>query len=370
MRAVRPVVAADLPAVARLFLKTFRGEAGHAPQGLISYLEHHYLTGPFACSDIPALVHVDDGRVTGFVGVNTLPMRLGDRRLRLAVCGALMVENPVADPMAGARLLRVFLSGPQDLSISETANDISGALWRRLGGTILTQYSLDWLRILRPAGFVVDRVASRVPALGLLRALAGGVDRLLAKRPGKNGPRWSRLGRNMELPRGLSIGPIEPQAFAAAFDQLTRHLRLRPDFTAPDLDHAVAEAASIRQRGEARAVVVRDGQGDLVGAVFYYHRPRGLATVLQIVASAGRLAPVFDALLVHLHGEGAVGVMGRSQPALIDAMLDRRVAFLPFVATVAHTRDAETMGAIKAGEAFFNGFVGENWSRLVEGSFE
>lgn len=370
MRTVRPVVAADLPAVARLFLKTFRGEAGHAPQGLISYLEHHYLTGPFACPDIPALVHVDDGRVTGFVGVNTLPMRLGDRSLRLAVCGALMVENPIADPMAGARLLRVFLSGPQDLSISETANDVSVALWRRLGGLVLPQYSLDWLRILRPAGFVVDRVASRMPALGLLRPLAGGIDRLLAKRPGRNGPRWSRLGRNIELPRGLTIQPIDTHGFAAAFDQLTRHVRLCPDFRAVDLDQAVAEAASIRHRGEARAVVVRAGQGEMVGAAFYYHRPRGLATVLQIVASAGRLAPVFDALLVHLHEEGAVGVMGRSQPALIDAMIDRRVAFLPFVATVAHARDAAVTEAIKAGDAFFNGFVGENWSRLVEGSFE
>lgn len=361
---------ADLPAVARLFLRIFRGETGDAPEELLNYLEQHYLTGPFACADIPPLVHVDNERVTGFVGVNTLPMRLGDRRLRVAVCGALMVENPAADPMAGARLLRVFLSGPQDLSISETANDISVALWRRLGGAVLAQYSLDWLRILRPAGFVVDRAASRLPVFGLFRSLAGGFDRLFTNHPGKSGPRWSSLGRNVELPRGLSVDLIETQAFAAAFDQLTRHIRLRPDFKAAELDHAVAEAASIRRRGEARAVAVRTMQGEMIGAAFYYLRPKGLATVLQVVAADGRIPPVLDALLSHLHQAGAVGVIGRSQPILVDTMLERRVAFLPFAATVAHARDAEVMAAIRAGDAFLNGFIGENWSRLVEGQFE
>lgn len=371
MRTVRPLAVADLPALANLFVKTFRDGRDRASPELANYLEHHYLTGPFCHPDIPALVHIDDaGRLTGFVGVNTLPMRLGDRRLRVAVCGALMVENPAADPMAGARLLRVFLAGPQDLSISETANDVSIALWTRLGGQVLPTYSLEWLRILRPASFVVDRMASRVSALAVFKPLALGLDRFLAGRNAKTGPRWSCLGEKSEPPRGLVVEPIEPADFAAFFGQLTQHCRLRPDFDAAELDYVVAEAASIRQLGEARAATVRTPQGEIIGAAFYYYRPRGLATVLQIAAAFRRLPATLDALLAHIHAAGAIGVIGRSQPALVEASLDRRIVLLPFVATVGHARDPAVMEAIKSGDAFLNGFVGEKWSRLVECRFE
>lgn len=371
MRTVRPLAISDIPDLARLFVKTFRDGGDRASPELVSYLEHHYLAGPFAHPDVPPLVHIDDtGRLTGFVGVNTLPMRLGERRLRVAVCGALMVENPAVDPMAGARLLRVFLAGPQDLSISETANDVSIALWTRLGGQVLPGYSLEWLRILRPTSFVVDRIASRVPAFVIFKPLALGIDRLLVCRNAKAGPRWSCLGDKAELPRGLVVEPIDTSAFADAFSQLTQHFRLRPDFDTAELDYAVAEAASIRQLGEARAVTVRTIQGEVVGSAFFYYRPKGLATVLQIVAGSRRLPAVLDALLAHLHANGAIGVVGRSQPALVEASLDRRIGFLPFVATVGHARDPGIMEAIKSGDAFLNGFVGEKWSRLVECRFE
>ncbi len=91
-------------------------------------------------------------------------------RVRAAICGSLMVEGRDRDPLAGARLLKAFVDGPQDLSFSETANEVSTQLWTRLRGVVLPQYSLDWVRVIRPAGFVVDLAASRVrPAHGLDR---------------------------------------------------------------------------------------------------------------------------------------------------------------------------------------------------------
>lgn len=45
----------------------------------------------------------------------------------------MMVEHPSENPLAGVRLLRSFLSGPQDVSISETANATALRMWRGLG---------------------------------------------------------------------------------------------------------------------------------------------------------------------------------------------------------------------------------------------
>lgn len=370
MSTVRPLAATDLPALAQLFVKTFRPGLDAASPAFLSYLGQHYLTGPVASADLPSLVHADDaGRLTGFVGVNSLAMRLGERRLRAAICGALMVDDPKGDPLAGARLLKAFLAGPQDVSLSETANDVSTALWTRLGGLVLPDYSMDWLRILRPLSFAVDRAGGRVPALRLLAPVVGRLDRLVERRSGHGGLRWSSLGG--QTVRGVVVEAIDQPAFAAAFATLAGTSRLAPDLDPTALAHMVAEAASIRRHGLWQMVAVRTAPaGTTIGVAGYYLTPGRLASVLQIVAAKGRYGTVFDALLSHLHAAGAVAAMGRTQPVLIDAILNRRVALLPFVTTVVHSRDPDILAAVTAGEAFINGFVGEKWSRLVEDDFE
>jgi hypothetical protein len=62
-----------------------------------------------------------------------------------------MVENTKNNAFAGAALLKTFMNGPQELSITDTANSISVALWTKLGGQQLPLESMDWLRVLRPA---------------------------------------------------------------------------------------------------------------------------------------------------------------------------------------------------------------------------
>ena len=47
---------------------------------------------------------------------------------------SLMVENTKNNAFAGAASLKTFMNGPQELSITDTANSISVALWTKLGG--------------------------------------------------------------------------------------------------------------------------------------------------------------------------------------------------------------------------------------------
>src|SRR5690606_5035272 len=86
------------------------------------------------------------------------------------------------DPLAGARLLKGFLDGPQDISFSETASEVSAQLWTRLRGVALPSYSLEWVRIIRPAGFAVGVASRRSSLAGLFSPLARVVDGVWRRR--------------------------------------------------------------------------------------------------------------------------------------------------------------------------------------------
>ncbi|TIX97285.1 MAG: hypothetical protein E5V18_26425, partial [Mesorhizobium sp.] len=94
----------------------------------------------------------------------------------------LMILDHERDPMAGARLLKAYLDGPQDISFSETANDISARLWTRLRGVVLPQYSLDWVRVMRPSSFVLSLSASRMKLARMLNPFAHALDRFYCRR--------------------------------------------------------------------------------------------------------------------------------------------------------------------------------------------
>ena len=70
MSEIRSLDHADVPAVAGMFQRVFRDERTASP-ALADYMRQLYLHGPGCDPEIRPLVHVnDEGRITGFVGVN------------------------------------------------------------------------------------------------------------------------------------------------------------------------------------------------------------------------------------------------------------------------------------------------------------
>ena len=371
MSEVRPLRPDDIGAVAALFQSVFRDPAAQPPPSLAAYLRRLYLEMPGSDPEIAPLVHVEQGgAVTGFVGVNALPMRHGDKRLRAAICGSLMVKNREADPMAGARLLKAFLAGPQDISFSETASEVSARMWTGLRGVSLPQYSLDWVRLIRPAAFTVDVAASRLGAARLLSPLARGLDSLARRRLGPGDLRWSAVPDEWPVQGGLSVAQIDGGCFAGLVEPLTRHFALRPDWAPGQLEAILADAGPKPEHGEAVFARVDARGGKPVGAFAYHWRRGRVARVLQVLALPGQAGPVLDCLIGDAARRGAAGLRGRTQPALLEAMLGRRIAFTHVASTVVHSRDVELMRACRDGEAFFNGIAGEHWSRLIGGSFD
>ena len=142
----------DIEQVADLSWRVLHHHHGPSPKSLHSYFEELYFRNPWRQDDLPSLAYEDlNGNLVGFLGVVPRRMTLRDRAVRVACGSTLVVEPASRSTLAGLYLMQVFLSGNQDLSLGDSANDISRRIWTGLGGSTAFLYSLHWSRPLRPS---------------------------------------------------------------------------------------------------------------------------------------------------------------------------------------------------------------------------
>ena len=365
MSEVRPLSVNDVEAVTALYHRILRRGKAAPPAALVEYVHSFYLDDPFRDPEIPALVHIDDrGRVSGFVGVHSVPYLIGERRIRAAFCGALMSEDHDSDPLAGARLLKAFVGGPQDISLSETANVISETMWTKLRGKTIPGYSFEWFRVFRPISFVHAFGCEKSPFLRNLAPVARLIDRKLSSK--------SSLGRFAPAPKppGLVLENADYTGFADALRKLSDDKQVRPDWDTSYLDHVLANAVIKPAFGQAHMGIVKSKGGELIGAFIYHLKPGGIGRVLQVLAQPGRLGPVMDLLFAHANDLGAAGLRGRSSPDLIEAATGRHMIMATVSSTVVYSKDPAIAQAFLSGSSMLTGLAGERWNRFFGGDFD
>jgi hypothetical protein len=358
----------DIPAVARLFLTTFRkGKAARAEPSasLLASLRAIYFDTPWYDPDIRSRVFVDEnGTVRGFIGVNVVRMELEGRALRVAYAGALTVEDAGHHPLAGARLVRSFLSGPQDISVTETANATALRMWQKQGIPLDTGYSLNWLRILRPAAGAMSILERKVPSARLLAPLAHGADRLAARL--LSDPFRPIVDAS---PRRLSFQTVEREAFDAAALQLKDLYPLRPDWDPSSLDWFSHQAAIKRNFGEPRYRLATGRDGRPAAAYAYFRRKDDFAWMLQSLVTPEQSGDLIDDMLVDANEFGCAGIRGAAQPWLNGALMSRRSLFVSRIFFLAHARDKTLLEPFRAGRALASGLAGESWMPLIGDHF-
>src|SRR5262249_52941386 len=115
MSDIRTCTADDIPAVARMFPHAFFDPPRDAPPLLERYLRELFLDHPWRDPETTSRVFVGaDGQVHGFIGVLPVRMSFHGQPVRAALASSLVVDNPAQNPMVGARLLRSYLTGPQE----------------------------------------------------------------------------------------------------------------------------------------------------------------------------------------------------------------------------------------------------------------
>src|SRR5262249_60171977 len=88
-------------------------------------------------------------------------MLLHGRPIRAATSMHFMVEPGSRSTLAGVQLLKTFFSGPQDLSLTDTAGAVGRKIWEGIGGDTALAYSINWTRLLRPTRYVVRLLARK-----------------------------------------------------------------------------------------------------------------------------------------------------------------------------------------------------------------
>ena len=356
---VRPLTREDIPAVADLFIRVFRKQSSPAPESLRTYFNDLYFDHPRTNPDRPSLVYCDGNRsIRGFVGVIPLPLRVGTRKITASVAGNHMVDPDLKDPFAGVLLLRRLFACNPLLTISDSANEISTTLWPLLGGTVLTLYSMRWLRILRPSGYALSLLpkGGRLSAAKtLLRPFCTAADLVAAQlfRP-------SRSAEDVLTAREPDIETLQ-----TAFSDVVGTRTLLPDYTRDELAWRLNMAAQKDQYGPLHKVIVEDSSRTIVGWYLYYPNHGDVARVLQVVARKGREGDVLNHLFLNARSRHCVAVMGAIEPGAVKEFSENKCLF--FVRNthmVAYSQDQEILGALLRGDAFLSRLEGEWWTRL------
>jgi len=355
MTEVRPFQERDLSEVAALFARVHPHEGGWPSEAACAaYFQEMFFGNPWADPALPSWVARDGERIVGFVGVMPRPMRYRGKPVRAAVLTQLMVEPDKRYGLAAAQLLRAALAGPQDLALSDGADDASCRLWEACGGATLTLYGLQWRRLLQPARYALASlpgIAGRAAAVAAA-PMAMAADAVMTRRMG--------LGQR---------SPLTEQALTAtslfsAIETFGGGYALRPRYEVPTLEWLLAQARGKRRHGELQAQVLR--QGGRVAGWFLYYLNAAMSQVMQVAARPGCEDAVLAHLFEHAFRRGARAIEGRMEPRFARAVSRQRCFVLvPSLSVVAHARNPEALGALGAGDAFFSRLEGEGWMRFL-----
>ena len=134
MSSIRPATLEDVPGAVRLFQRMMPAYSEVPPASLESFFRRALFDNPATDSQIPSLVYEGGGgRIVGFVGAQVRPMRFDGRPIRVASASHLVADPDERRPI-GALLLRSFLTGRQEATVTDTATPVVTRIWLALGG--------------------------------------------------------------------------------------------------------------------------------------------------------------------------------------------------------------------------------------------
>lgn len=363
MGEVREFDQQDIPAVAGLWLRVFRGYDGSAPPALLEYFREIFFQSPWRNDSLPSFVYDDDNRrIVAFLGVIPRRMTFRKQPITVAVATQLAEEESGRSEYAAVKLFKRFFTGPQDLSFSDGANEASERLWQASGGNIALLYSMDWTRVLRPAQYARVLLEPRkhlVPFARILPPICLVFDSLVLR---------SRLGVYWQPDSAESMTEEEPtdEALLSCVRQFSADSALQPEYDLEAFRWLLKEASAKKMYGALRKRIVREAGGDIAGWYIYYVKPSEVAEVLQFGGRPKLIRKVLNHLISDAWRQGAVAVSGGLEPRFAKDLGKERCGFTWTGSVLAQSRNPEILQAIQLGDAFLSRMEGEWWARFSD----
>ena len=355
MSRIRSLRQDDLPQVVALYrsdlaVPNFAGEAE-----LRTAFEQVFLDKPLSDPSIPSLVFEgSDGEILGFIGSLVHQMRFGERPLRLACSSSLVVSPRARQFGAGGLLLRKYLAGPQDLTMTDTAGSATEQMWKRLGGSKYHLGSVTWLHVIHPLRAAVGLKLwhlGRHQRLPLVRPLCRPLDAVFSRSGNTDGTCDAGKYTEEELSPQLLIDNLRlgPQPF-----------HLWPDHDAGSLGLLFDHIGRSRSNGQLVKKFVRDARGQPMGWYIASLLPSDICRVLGLAATSGNEELLFRHVLRRAKDLNAAAVAGRVEPWLLEAF-PRRMMMFSRVRFLFHSRDEGICDAVRSGKALLTGLESDIW---------
>jgi hypothetical protein len=266
-----------------------------------------------------------------------------------------MVEPGSRSSLAGVQLLKTFFSGPQDLSLTDSAGALGRKIWEGLGGATALAYSINWVRLLKPSRYVLRLLARKNRLLRLFAALLSPLCLIVDAMASCALPH--RFGKPVA---SLQAKDLDQETLLAGIAQFPSSYALRPDYDPGSLFWLLAKADQLARPGELRKVALHNADGEMVGWYLYELSADGMGEVLQIVGRRKSFGEVLDHLFYHGWKNGAIALSGRLDPKFAQEFSDKYCFFNcggPW--TLTHSRNPEILQAIYQGDMFLTRLEGE-----------
>jgi hypothetical protein len=347
----------DIPQVVALKWRFLHNGSGSPPPTMDSYFRELFFRGPFSEKTLPSLVYENEhGRVVGFLGILRRRMLWGGKPIEAAVGTSLVVEPDSRSTMAGLKLINWFLSGKQDVAITDTANHLTQQLWGLLGGSQALLYAMHWSRPLRPAQYAVSAARrfgrgpfSEVFAVGS-KPVCSFVDAIAARIA--SSPFRQRLSF-------VSEEELTVETLLACMRDFSEPSSLRLEYDKDSMSWLLDFMGRMKAYGSLRKVLLRNEENKIIGWYLYYLEKGGVGEVVQVGASRSSADAVIDHLCFDAWTHGAIALHGRLDPHLSQQPLGRRCFYFLGTRLLVHSRDPELVRHIQSGSAFLTRLDGE-----------
>lgn len=368
MGGLRPFVEDDVSRVADLIWKVLHERTGPAPGSLRTHLQDLFLRNPWMDEGIVSRVFENtEGKLLGFFGAVPRRMSIQGETIRLAFGSNLVVDPESRASVTAMQLVRAFMKGTQDISITDSANEMSRPLLKSLGFNIVPIYSLHWARPLRPSQYALNgfsrlnKKSRSVAAIASIAKPFGQVADAVA-----TGLKMSPL---RQIQPATSDEDLDTKTLLECLTTIPAKHWILPEYDQDSLNWVLDFITKRKVFGDLRKALVRDKDGKIVGWYIYAVVPGGVGEVLQLGAISSSMSMVLDHLFFDAWKRKLVGIHGRMEPQFMPELTSKSCFFLRHGSwTLINSNRPQLVNLFQSGSVFFSRLDGE-WS-LRHGSRE
>jgi hypothetical protein len=355
---VREFAEDDITEVADLNWNVLRHGHGPSSPALKDYFQKLFLHNPWFDKRFPSLVFEDKGgKIIGFLGVIPRPMSARGKSI-FATFGSNFVVHPEGrSTLAGLHLVKTYLEGKQDLSISDSANDLTAQVQKGLGATTLPLESMHWSRPLRASQYALDAF-SRLRRDRFSKLLKGTAKPFCMLIDGVGASAVSN--GHLDSGSSLKAEPLTVETLLQCLAKFPSRFSLRPSYDLASLRWLLDFMDEMKAFGTVHRSAVFDEKKDLIGWYIYSLRSSEVGEVVQIGAAPRHRKDVLNHLFQNARHRGAIGLHGRLDAEWLQDLSESGCFFYRRGGWMqAHSRNPELIQLLKLGDSYLTRLDGE-----------